>query len=511
MASKKLIVPVMTNEHFQHQQQQFDKKPIRFQLLDHQGLKMNSLTTFAWLNYIKFAAQVNEMSTLFDDDGKGGYEILSDAAVQAYNIGKEPDPPLGPNPTLEEQEKWNKSLTRMANSTAALKADKVERRKRSDEAGRFLSEIMLPSIKPEAIALFTSKWATQSDSDHFANMMEIMDYAKSFLTKYGNISESLTRLLDEIPIAQNHDDMHKVLAQFESFQAMQKEYLTVENAAGERVPKDPNYPAKTDIYIMERLRKKISEREPVKDYRTAVSTYIRNERTLPQLTTNIRRKLQEYEPNDLPVVPVRAHYAPSSNDQPQPVVQPIRANHVDGHSQPPSQMARHEEAKEDYYTEPFHHLHQYEEPDQSWMDLPYQGEQTVHANVGRPLENQYQPPAQRVRMEQPQQLVPCQFNITGNCRYGNNCRFQHDQAVQITMTPAQAQQWQYQQMVADQRHNQAMSNYQQGSSPSMHPTGAYHRPPPPTEPYNQAQQNSGRGTYGGRYGGRGGRGPHGGR
>ena len=184
-----------------------------------------------------------------------------------------------------------------------------------------------------------------------------MDYAKSFLTKYGNISESLTRLLDEIPIAQNHDDMHKVLAQFESFQAMQKEYLTVENAAGERVPKDPNYPAKTDIYIMERLRKKISEREPVKDYRTTVSTYIRNERTLPQLTTNLRRKLQEYEPNDLPVVPVRAHYAPSSNDQPQPVVQPIRANHVDGHSQPPSQMARHEEAKEDYYTEPFHHFH----------------------------------------------------------------------------------------------------------------------------------------------------------
>ena len=167
MASKKLIVPVMTNEHFQHQQQQFDKKPIRFQLLDHQGLKMNSLTTFAWLNYIKFAAQVNEMSTLFDDDGKGGYEILSDAAVQAYNTGKEPDHPLGPNPTLEEQEKWNKSLTRMANSTAALKADKVERRKRSDEAGRFLSEIMLPSIKPEAIALFTSKWATESDSDHF--------------------------------------------------------------------------------------------------------------------------------------------------------------------------------------------------------------------------------------------------------------------------------------------------------------------------------------------------------
>ena len=76
------------------------------------------------------------------------------------------------------------------------------------------------------------------------------------------------------------------------------------------------------------------------------------------------------------------------------------------------------------------------------------------------------------------------------------------------MTPAQAQQWQYQQMVADQRHNQAMSNYQQGSSPSMHPTGAYNRPPPPTEPYNQAQQNSGRGTYGGRYGGRDGRGPH---
>ena len=97
----------------------------------------------------------------------------------------------------------------------------------------------------------------------------------------------------------------------------------------------------------------------------------------------------------------------------------------------------------------------------------------------------------------------CVHHQQGRCRFGGSCLDIHQIGeVNVKMSPYEHQQYQQAILAGQQRSMEAASHHQQGTYPSMHPTGAYAaRPPQP-----MGAPPTGRGNYGGR-----GLGPIGGR
>ena len=479
-SAKEILKPDSKQELFSCFRRDFNSNKLALgELVNNQ--RMKSMDTIVFINYINKSAQLNSVSDLLKGDG--GYQVLSAAARAAYEFGAVADPPLANNASDAEKEKFNKSLTRMSNSNAALIADRAALRKRSDEAGYFLNKVVLPGILSSAVRPFEAKWATVITPDHFANFKEIMAYVESF-QEPAKISEELELLFQEIGVAYSHSELSITLSQFEKIYTLQLEYLTRPSPNGMgRVPLDLNYPPKTDDYFIKKMIKKVAEKVPVLVYRTIIE---QSRRTLPQLIDHLRGKLIRYIPND-PVVPIRANLAGES-----------RVVTVDNviYQQPGAQFDQRNQSidHDDYNTDSYQQYQGYFDEYDCHVDNQIL-DQSVRANVGSVRyreERANSPQYQRRRAE------ICPHYEMGNCRYGNLCVNIHDPSeVTIKMSPEEHQLWQLQQISNVTRNNQATLTQQHGSAPSMHPTGMY-RPPLPMEPFSHDQV--GRGYHSGRGG-----------
>ena len=499
------------------------------------GRKMKSIETVAYLRWIKKSAQSNKVSALLQIDG--GYQVLSKQARKAFTMGAKADPPLTDEADDAAKEVFRLSLLRMAASQTALQNDREAQRKRSEDAAWFMASVVMPSILPEALRPFEAQWEKNIVPDHFKNMQDILAHVVSFQDNYGQLSENFDALLSEIHVATTHGAVSIVLSQFELFAALQKEYLTGADEEGNNVPLDSNYPPKSDAYLLEKIIKKLGEKEPISAYR---STAERWKLSFSALVVKLRQSLISYSPNE-PDVPIRdrvvtlnttvyqedsIQYQPEGNDQQwgqyeQQWDHPVRAN---------MGSIQHEQ-QWDYPVRA--NMGSIQQREDHW-DYP------VRANMGsiRQREDNVQhdqPFLQRRRVE------TCPFYAAGNCRFGDQCSNLHEQGeMTVKMSPAEYQQWQLQHMTTVNRNQQAVRTQQQGSAPSMHPSGVYRPPLPPSRGYNpegrgvepmfppsrvvtydQQQLNyggrdqqqqinyGGRGSYGGRgdiYGGRSGRG-----
>ena len=527
-----LVQPNMSGELFAFLRKDFSVKKLRLGILTKHNEKMDALDPYAYRNYLNKLVTTNKMTALFKEDG--GYDVLSPSVLASFEAGAVPDPPLVADPSPEQRTTHDKGLIRVSQCLSAIKTHKAEHKKRSDEAGILVTQGIIPTILPEAIAHLTSKWAANMSTDYFAHMNEILTFIGTFQKEYSDVSERLTNTLNEIGMARTHNDVHKLVAQFDAFISLQDEYLT-RLVLDDRIPLDNNFPPKTDAYLLKQMIKKMDENPTIGRYRATVSTWIKKNRSFATLSVKLREQLDEYIPSGHHEI--RTNQASASTNDMAPQSRIVEVNHTifqDPQTSTHAQWGGQQQELEamEYHDVPQVHAnvgrslentHQYY-LDQELEDMDYHHVPQVRAQVGRPLERtyqpaagsqpsmwheMYQPPSQRQRMD-----VPCTFNTTGTCRYGDMCRFQHTQNVCINMTPQQAQQWHVQQLASNQRDQQAQSMYQQGASPAMHPTGAYMRPPQPsatapyyggrTVTYNGQDGNTGRMVT---YGGRGGRGP----
>ena len=473
--AKEILKPDVKQELFSFFRRDFNSHKLALGELVH-GQRMKALETVAFMNHVTKSAQLNSVSDLLKGDG--GYQVLTDAARAAYEFGALADPPLPNNASDAAKEKFNKSLSRMSNSNAALISDRAALRKRSDEAGYFLNKVVLPGILSSAVRPFEAKWAMVITPDHFSNLKEILAYVETF-QEPAQISEELDSLFPEIGVATTHSEVSITVSQFEKIYTLQQDYLTRPAPNGiNRQPLDSNYPPKTDEYFIKKMVKKVAEKLPVLVYRTIIEQW---KRTLPQLIDHLRGKLIKYTPNE-PVVPVRANLASES-----------RVVTVDDviYQEPSAFDQRHD--YDEYNTEPCQgYFDEYDcHVDNQILD------QSVRANVGSVRyreERAHSPQYQRRRTEM------CPHYEMGNCRFGNQCINVHDpNEVTVKMSPEDHQQWQLQQMNNISRNQQATLTQQRGSAPAMHPTGMYH-PPLPREPYSHDQFGRGYGR-GGRIGG----------
>ena len=479
--TKEILKPDLKQELFSFLQRDFTSRKLACGELVH-GQRMKSLEAVSFMSWTLKSAQLNNVSELLNGDD-GGYQVLSVEARAAYEFGALADPPLANNATDAAKEKFNKSLTRMSNSNTALTSDRAALRKRSDEAGFFMSKIVLPGILPAAIRPFEAKWAKEVTQDHFANLKEILSHVQSF-QQPEKISEELDALFQEISVVKTHSELSVMLSQFEKIYTLQKDYLTKPGVNGiGRIPLDINYPPKTGDYFLKKMVKKVAEQVPVLVYRAFIQRWTKS---LPKLISNLRNQLIQYIPNE-PVVPVRANLAGES-----------RIVTVDNVVyQEPAAFDQHNDTQ----VQPLEYIDQSQQShDQGWYD-EYDChsdnqilDRPVQAYVGsiRYREEQADSPHHRRRTN------VCPHYEMGNCRFGDQCVNIHDpNEVMVKMSPADHQQWQLQQLNNVNRNQRAMMTQQQGSAPSMHPTGMY-RPPLPMEPFSHDQL--GRGYHSGRGG-----------
>ena len=115
---KELKVPDMSKELFEFLTEDYKHKKLPLHLLVG-GQRMSPLAAFAFTNFLNKSARLNGVSEILK--GNGGYTVLSDESVLSFEQGALPDPPLEANADEAAKKKWNDGLTRMSNSTVALK------------------------------------------------------------------------------------------------------------------------------------------------------------------------------------------------------------------------------------------------------------------------------------------------------------------------------------------------------------------------------------------------------
>ena len=386
----------MSDELFSFLQQDFRANKLRLGILTKRDTRMNALDPFAYRNYFNRLAVTNKKTALFEADG--GYSmILPPTTLEVFEIAAQPDPPLVADPTLDDLEKRDKGLLRVAHALTTIKTHKVEVKKRSDEAGIMVAQAIIPTILPEAIAHLTSKWAAEMSTDHFSHMNEILEYIGTFQKNYSEIAELLIELLDEITVARSHTDIYTLMAKFEGFKNLQEECLT-RLVLDDRIPLDTNYPPKTDAYILKRMIKKIAVNDGIARYRNTVQAWITKDGSLDTLTTKIRKQLLEYNPPEEQRLAIRTNQTSTSthhhdysasrsvaldntiyqecDDQWETAEQDQLVGNVDTYMEPSYQPP----AQDHIYPNSFQEMDHHHFPQ-------------VRAQVGRPLERTYQLPA----------------------------------------------------------------------------------------------------------------------
>ena len=502
------IKPNLTKELFRHQRRDYIDKPLYLQVLKPNNKRDRALAPHSWKEFINNAAKLNKMSALLSETD-GGYIVLSDATLTSL---KEASQSLIAYPGIgaseEQLESYSKALARIGSATTTLQNDAKERRKRSEQSGWFLSNVIRPSLHDQAISAITEAWKTEKDEDHYHHMKQLIDYVATFGKDYPQINEELDELFVEIKMATTHSELETVFTQLEAIKSMGEAYLT-QVVDGIRQSLDESYPAKKGDFLLSKLIIKVAEHGPVASLRLLISRGITRGHSFQRVLKTVRDVMRDYKPPEQTTAPVtRIHSASAYDAQPAAA----RIHPASAYEAPPATEYSAELHPASAYKAPTtaQYSASYDPSDDTDFAVSYEDrfhqQQTneptqLRGFLGRRVHDQdHQAPAnQRVRYDQygPSTQL-CLHYQRGDCRFGDKCTMSHGQdEVNVRMTATEHQQWQLQQMSTHNRAQAAAQHHQQGTYPSMQPTGAYlSRPPQPRGPAPQQSMLPGRGYPG---------------
>ena len=449
------------------------------------------------LNYLDFLttlATKNGMALLITNPVKG-YKLLSENQVAAFTEGARATDIPGADATDAEKKLFRETLASIASSQTALASNDEKLEKRAADAGFLLQEAVQKIIKTESIAHLVSRSKQGAETDYYDQLVLINDYVKTFTLNTERISVALDKLVDEISIARSYSEASRNIAQFEEVLRLNIKYLSHSVVGADGIeavlPIDSDHPPRTNKWIIGKLEKKMSDRHPLSKFRDMVTAAKNSDRPYSHLANRLRKKMEAYESNtpSQSTTLVRGNIASAS------------AYEQDLDSQSYGDRTDYYQGVQARWNETYGDVEDVvdEVGDQHSSISTQAFPVTAMLGQRKASYDQYGVDQQRQRVNeyerpfQPQHMAAaagsayqapqlCLHYQRGNCSYGDRCSNLHEipGSIDVKMSASEYQQYQQSKLAGQQRSIGAANHHQQGSYPSLHPSGAYAaRPPQP--------------------------------